>query len=277
MNGYLATSLIVTGSTVESVDRVWADHKLDDGQLREQRIQEKFFSGCAGALGADWFQLVADVRGALRRPPHWVVVRPEADRPTPALLVALGVATGVLSDPYRASWSRVLQEIPHRSEWSPDLEWHTDSTGWRRPSDVTAVMCLRAAAAGGATDLLSLATILETPGLEREVLRTLASARFGWPLHAELGGGCQHDVIVTSDRIRFMRTALLTAAGDGLRQAVRKFADAIDALSPDYSAALNPGDTLLFDNTRCLHRRGQLEDLHCRRLLLRTKIFWQLS
>ncbi|NIJ10496.1 hypothetical protein FHU38_000840 [Saccharomonospora amisosensis] len=274
MTGDQSNTLVISAEAVEAIEKIWTDQRIDDAQLREPDIQEGLRQRWATHLGTTWSELVKNIRGTIRAQ-LWVVVRSPIGRPSPALLAALGTAVGWLADPYRASWSRVLQEIPHKPEWTPDLEWHTDSTGWPQPNDVTALTCLKPAVTGGATDLLTLDTVQRT-AIDEATLTTLAGADFAWPLDAELGGGHASDVIITPQRIRFMRAALLNATDDRIRESARRFADLIDRLAPDQSAVLDPGDSLLFDNARCLHRRGELSDPDRRRLLLRTKIFWQL-
>ncbi|MGL5823721.1 MAG: TauD/TfdA family dioxygenase [Nocardioides sp.] len=217
--------------------------------------------------------------GDIRRAVHahaWVVIRSPLGRASPVLLAALGSAVGYLVDPYRASWSRVLQEIPHNAGWTPDLEWHTDSTGWPQPNNVTALTCIRAAVAGGATELLTLDTV-QRAGVDRVTLAALTGAVFMWPLDVALGGGYARDVVITPQRIRFMRGVLLNAGDEGIKASARRFAEVIDHLTPDCSVALAPGDALLFDNARCLHRRGELADPDLQRLLLRAKIVWRFK
>ncbi|MBV9845825.1 MAG: TauD/TfdA family dioxygenase [Kutzneria sp.] len=267
-----STTLVISAEAVEAIEKIWTDQRIDDAQLREPKAQDALRQRWANHLGITWSELVDNVHSTLCAQ-LWVIVHSPIGRPSPALLAALGTAVGRLTDPYRASWSRVLQEIPHKSKWTPDLEWHTDSTGWPQPNDVTALTCLKAAAIGGATDLLTLNTV-QRAGVDEATLTTLVGTVFAWPLDAELGGGHTSDVIVTPGRIRFMRAALLNARDGRIRDSARQFADVIDQLAPDYSAALDPGDTLLFNNTRCLHRRGELFDPDRQRLLLRTKIFW---
>ncbi|MGH3568734.1 MAG: hypothetical protein ACRDRH_22450 [Pseudonocardia sp.] len=268
-----STTITIPAEGVETIEKIWTDQRIDDAQLREPETQDALRQQWANDLGTTWSELVDKIRSTMLAQ-LWVVVRSPIGRPSPALLAALGIAVGWLADPYRASWSRVLQEIPHKPKWTPDLEWHTDSTGWLQPNDVTALTCLKPATIGGATDILTLDTVQRT-AIDEVGLTTLAGAGFAWPLDAELGGGRTCDVIITPQRIRFMRAALLNATDKHIRESARRFADLIDRLAPDYSSALDPGDSLLFDNTRCLHRRGELTDPDRRRLLLRTKIFWR--
>lgn len=269
-----AAVLLVPGDTDEAIEKVWYDLQIEDAHLRSPAVQTDLLRRWTSSLGSTWIQMVRKVRHALRQH-RWVVVRSQSGRASPAILAALAMTVGWLSDPYRTSWSRVLQEIPHKPEWTPDLQWHTDSTGWPKPNDVTALACMRPATSGGATDLLSLTAALKAEGLERETIAALSSASFAWPLDAALGGGYELDAIMTPHRIRFMRASLHGATDQRIRVAASRLAEAIDRVPPSISVVLGPGDTLLFDNTSCLHRRGDLVDPDRRRVLLRTKVFWR--
>lgn len=268
-----------SAEVVLRIERIWSELRLDDDRLRDHQVQAELRDACTEQLGQEWAQLCSALRVALVDGPHWAVIRSVVERPSPALLAALAVAIGHMSDPHRSNGARVLQEIPHKPVWTDDLEWHTDGTGWQRPNDVTVLMCLRSAPSGGATDLLSLDTARAACAAraEQAAIETMAAARFAWPVEEDLGGGKELDWIITPDRIRFFRRALLATTDETLREAVRAFCATIDDLPPDASVLLEPGDVMLFDNNRCIHRRGVIDDPRRERLLLRTRINYPVT
>jgi Taurine catabolism dioxygenase TauD, TfdA family len=268
-------SLTVHGEFARSIAEIWCEEKFDDSVIHDRGSQAALVSCCVRQLGEAWTRLTSDLRAILSRPPYWAILRLSHQGSAPALLAAIGASLGTLCDPYNKSWSKILQEIGAKKSWTPDLEWHTDSTGWPLPNVFTALSCIRHAPVGGATDLLSLATARAALIHERpDAVRVLEAARFAWPLDADLDGDLDavDDLILAADRVRFMRGALLQADDAKLRAAVQWTTSVIDSLPPDASVLLRPGDLLVFDNQRTLHRRGEVADPEFRRLLVRVKI-----
>lgn len=268
-----AWSLDLASGLADHIHAVWLEQEISDSRLHDPAVQDAFGRGCAAQLGPTWAHLAKSLTSLLARPPYWAVLRLPGYRPAPSLLAAAGIILGTLSDPYQASWSRVLQEIATKETWTPDLEWHTDSTGWPQPNTFTMLSCVRPAPSGGATDLLALDTVRSAlADGAAGALRVLESTRFQWPLDPDLGASSALDLVLSDQRVRFMRAALLNSADCRVRAAVQDMISLVDDLPPDASVLLEPGDLLVFDNRRAFHRRGSITDPERRRLLLRAKV-----
>jgi len=260
----------------DAVAAVWRARALDDRGLQEPGAQDGFRRALAADLGRAYTDWTDAVRAALAAPPHAVVVRDRGPGRAAALLAALAVALGEMMNPYRdlVPGSPVLQEIVPKGPSSPDRVWlwHTDSANWPEPNDLSALACLRAAPVGGATQVLSLATLRAHPAWRADLLAPLWEAEVEWPVDSFLGGGTFRARAITADRLRFRRELLAGRGSGAFQRAVDGFAAASDAAAPDVSALLRPGDVLVFDNRRAMHRAGPVRDPQRRRRLLRTKI-----
>lgn len=263
-------------SAVAAVCDVWTGQGWDDEALQQPGAQERYRDECARAAGPGWTEFQDSVRKALGAWPYAVVVRGAGADPPHALLAGLAVGLGEMMNPYRSRvpGSPVLQAITPKGPESPDKVWcwHTDSANWVHPNDITAIACLRQAPSGGATEVLSLATVRSSPGYDEAALAPLRRPDVVWPIDSYLGGGRFTDAAIKPDGLRFRRELLTRGGQRDVAEAADRFATLTDACPPDVVALLRPGDVVLFDNRRVMHRAGASVDPDRTRLILRTKI-----
>lgn len=269
------TDIHVNAAFCAAVSEVWRKLAPNDQEAQRPGTQDTFRATLERDLAADWRALVEQLRGGLATAPYRVVVRGHGAGHARALLAATAVGIGAMTNPYRdlVAGSPLIQQIVAKGPQSPDQvwKWHTDSANWPVPNDFSALACVRAAPAGGATDLLSLDSMRASPEWDDELLAPLWTYGSTWPTDSFLGGGTFVDRCIGPHRLRYRRE-LMTGGPAPYRRAVAEFARLADAVGPDDSALLRPGDLVVFDNARTMHRSGPAEDPGRRRLLLRTKI-----
>jgi Taurine catabolism dioxygenase TauD, TfdA family len=225
----------------------------------------------AAVIGAHWRKLIGDVTGSINGDAAAFVLRQSGHcRPGP-FLAAVACSLGTACDPYMKDWSRIIQPIGTKNGWSPDLDWHTDSSSWRISNSYTLLACERAAPRGGSTEMLSWRTVQsqlsDHPDLEFFVFNSPVAFR----LEDDLGGGLLHRPIYSAGSARFMRGVITVLYQDGAA-ALRSFCELLDSLPPDACALLEPGDLVVFNNFQNLHRRGWVDDPDRVRMLLRIKV-----
>jgi hypothetical protein len=254
----------------------------DEELVHTKPVQSSLRRALADELGGEWAVCIEQVRSALAVSPYAVVVRGGDATRARDVLAAFAVGFGTMTNPYHGLVPGLgaLQEVVAKGASSPDRVWlwHTDSCNWPSPNDYSAFACLSAAPEGGATETLSLDTLRKAAGWDDGVLCPLWEAEFPWPIEAILGGGTSATPPITAGRLRFRRELMTAAAArwdddEPFRAAVRRFAELCDAAAPDSAAVLAPGDLLIFDNRRVLHRSGPVTDPGGVRRLLRTKIY----
>jgi hypothetical protein len=265
---------------------LWRELGLDDATLHDEDAQRGLRDALADRAGEEWRRACARVRRLLDTPPHVALVR-AAGPPSPPVLAALSVCLGRLEDPYRRSWSRVMQEIVVDPGSDDALAWHVDSPGWPRTNDLTCLLCVTPAAAGGRTEILPWTAIARELRSAAELRAKLAARKIPWVLDEALGSRVVHQPVIGPEGLRFMRGSLERAAAAHPRDApwitslCRRFAEVAERARPYLSHRLEEGEILVFDNHRCLHRRGPVHTAEgagegagesADRLLIRTRI-----
>lgn len=253
---------------------------LDDARLHERAAQLAWRRLVAERLGDEWAELVHLLRRSLDRPPHAALVRSEDGVPSEALLTALAVSLGIMADPYRKQWSRILQWIRPREDGSiTDARWHTDSPGWPRPNDITCLLCVKPAATGGATEILPWPAMFRALSTRADLLPRMVTYHMPWVLDPALGGGQVYEPIITETGVRYMREAFgrVASAHPGQAATVEELygsaRELLDPVTDFHSIQLDAGEVLVFDNRRCLHRRGPLDPESGQdRLLVRVRL-----
>jgi alpha-ketoglutarate-dependent taurine dioxygenase len=274
------TRVIVPGKQVRLIQVLAESIDLGDESLHDRATQLAWRRLVSDRLGAAWAEPLARLQNSLDHSPYAVLVRPENSVRSEALLVALAASLGIMADPYRAAWSRVLQQIRKRDDRSAtDVRWHTDSPGWVRPNNITCLLCVSPAAAGGNTELLPWPSVCRALRAAPGLLDRLATCQVPWVLDSALGCAEVREPVLTETGIRYMREAFERAAGahpdqaatvNGLYSSTREL---LDAATDFHSLRLAAGDVLIFDNRRCLHRRGPLDDeAGQERILVRVRL-----
>jgi len=269
------TELTAPAKIVATASAVWSALTAEAADMHRAQDRGDYLAAVADRLGTAWRSFADDFTGRLGQHPYSVIVRANGAANARPLLAALALCTGDLVNPY---WGRVpvdfMQEIVSKGRRSPDLVWlwHTDSANWPAPNDYSALACVRAAPAGGATETLSLDTMRACGRWQDGDLRALWESDFGWEIDRFLGGGTVDTPPISGSRLRFRREIMRGGGAPAFHRATEAFARLADSLPPDVSALLRPGDVLVFDNRKVMHRSGSVEDPQHERLLLRAKI-----
>ncbi|MEU6034137.1 TauD/TfdA family dioxygenase [Actinomadura sp. NPDC047616] len=264
--------------TAARVTSLWRELGLDDATLHDEDVQRGLRDVLADRAGEEWRRVCARVRRLLDTPPHLALVS-VAGPPSPPVLAALSVCLGRLEDPYRRSWSRLMQEIVFDSGFDDNIAWHVDSPGWPRTNELTGLLCVTPAGTGGRTEILPWTAIARELESAPELRAELATRKIPWVLDEALGSQVVHQPVIGAEGIRFMRSSLERAATAHPRDAhwitslCRLFTEVADRARPYLSHRLEQGEILVFDNRRCLHRRGPVRAGDgADRLLIRTRI-----
>lgn len=259
-----------------SVAGLWDSLQVNEDDLHSDNFQDSFRSEVIECIGDAWAELLRAIRAELASAPYTVVIRGAEVDMADKILSTLAACIGRMTNPYRGivPGMSLLQEIFAKGPASPDRVWlwHTDSANWQRPNDYSAFACVRAAPVGGATETLCLDTVSRSARVANVSLARLADDSFPWPVERVLGGGVVYEPVISSERLRFRRELLLSSAESSYWDVVSEFAELIDGMSPDATSLLKPGDMLIFDNRKVMHRSGPVTDPQGNRLLLRTKI-----
>jgi hypothetical protein len=276
--GTSVPTLTYSADIVDAVERTWSSEGLSDETLGCVIHQERWRHAMREAVGSTWSRIQSFFAEALDRAPHIALFAPQVRDVAPVrpLLGALAVALGQPEDPYRASWSRVLQDVPSRAGPDSDSRWHVDSPGWRETNDITCLLCFRSARHGGETQFLTwqalLAALREQPGL----FEAACNLQVPWLLDQGLGGGVVYSAVLSSSGLRYMAESLTRAAESCptdhvLSKTCAALISLVDPLEPTLSIRLEPGEILVFDNKRVLHRRGPMVGGETR-LLVRSRL-----
>jgi alpha-ketoglutarate-dependent taurine dioxygenase len=238
----------------------------------------------AGGTAVD--KLESALKLAVERDPHAAVVRGLAPDESCCLLVglswSLGVCLGTTGEPHHHPVRGVEAASESRASSALRLQevLHTDGTNWPTPNDFTLLHCIRADGGGGGRSRILSAKALVSAveaQLGPAALRAAREMRVPWAVAAELGGGvCWRAPL--GGGVRWLRYTIDVGA-ELVRQRqareVLRLVDALDGVIAETTPAefaLEPGDTLVIDNRRCLHGRSSIESRKSERLLLRTKV-----
>jgi alpha-ketoglutarate-dependent taurine dioxygenase len=238
----------------------------------------------AGGAAVD--KLERALRRALERDPHAAVVRGLPPDESCCLLVglswSLGVCLGTTGEPHHHAVRRVQPASESRASSALRLQeaLHTDGTNWPMPNDFTLLHCIRADGGGGGRSRVLSATALACAveaQLGSAVLNVARELPLPWAVAAELGGGV-HWRAPLGEGVRWLRYTIDMGAELVSERPVHDVLRLVDALegvideTTPAEFALEPGDTLVIDNRRCLHGRSPIESRKSERLLLRTKV-----
>lgn len=182
----------------------------------------------------------------------------------------LGMAPETVHDDIGGSVSHVVSGIGHRH----DQDWHTDSTTWVLPNRYTLLGCLTA------QDPLNMPTgVLPVRALDdallgdQEAVAALRAEALPWRINfpdlPQLWGAVLDPAVP-----RWVQPAvepLYNCMSPSLSRGVRSLKTALAGAVPWYEPATIPGQLLLFDNHRVLHR-GPVLERSCGRELIRIKI-----
>lgn len=241
------------------------DALIDDAADRAARV-------AATSVAADGGDPPEAVRTAIERD-GYVIVRSSgsvAEDVIPVIVSYLGTPL----NPYSSVGVPTAQPVVSKGSSSPDQvwHWHTDSASWRRPNDYSVLYCVNPAERGGATDVLDFRAVLASGALSSEAVAVLSSYDVDWPIERSLGGGQWSQPVLGDERLRYRRELTTDVGRPALRAAIDELTRVIDECRPSVQALLEPGDALVFDNRRVLHRAGPCVDPERRRLLLRVKV-----
>lgn len=221
-------------------------------------------------------RLVEVITDALRRPPHFVVLRgiaPTEDRRLTvhiARLIANKAPVKPGSTPenrQRISFTKVHVD-PEKSKGNggstsysrthKPLELHTDSSYKREPHELVAFQMVKADPGGGATLMLPVETILRA--LDPDVVQTLARPVYDFgkgplPILWQTQSGAIH--------IRYYRTQIMEGGGVVDDKALAAM-DALDRTIEDeqlhHRFRISSGETLYMHNTKVLHGRTGFQE-----------------
>ena len=264
--------------------------EVDEPKLTNPAYQEAILAEVLEAAGAAFDDLVQEAAKQIAEPPWFLIIRGlPVSRATP-LLVAVSATLGLLVEPYRQPWSRVVRHIvPSRDrtvEGRVLNEFlHTDGTDWIRPNDYTCLFCVRPDQSGdGESLLLDIATLLDEMAAAPAagVVHRIASQAVPWRIAEELGGGIhwEYPIDLSGPHIRWLRHAVMLSEEEGLASLPADIADDLLAFEQAVGNCrgvarmrLQAGDLLLLDNGRSLHARTEIRDpAGSTRELLRTKV-----
>ncbi|NLU77770.1 TauD/TfdA family dioxygenase [Micromonospora sp. HNM0581] len=270
--------------------RALASIEIDDKALAEPAYQDAIVASVREAAGNAFDDLVEEVAKRLADPPWFTIVRGlPASRATP-LLVAVSATLGLLVEPYRQPWSRVVRHIvPSRDRAVAGQVLneflHTDGTDWPQPNDYTCLFCVRPdQSQDGESRLLDVATLLEeaTAGPNGRVVKRLAAQALPWRIADELGGGIHWEpaINLATLHIRWLRYTAALSHAEGLAPLPASCLDdmvAFEQLVENCKGVvrihLQAGDLMLIDNGRCLHARTPIRNpAASTRELRRTKV-----
>jgi Taurine catabolism dioxygenase TauD, TfdA family len=264
---------------VASIELAWERLGLSDAMLHDEHVQNSLREALRQEAGEGWKAVEATVRDRLDTAPHAAVVIAQDRATSPAVLAALAVSLGNLADPYRQSWSRVIQEVRPRAGAEDSALWHVDSPGWRVTNALTCLLCVKPTPGEGATEILPWASLARGLAKDPALAGELRSRNVPWVLDEALGGGVIPEPIVSPARLRYMRTALVKSAAGHPQDAPwieavnLRLERVLELANPYFSHRLDVGEILIFDNWRSLHRRGPIRrPVGSGRLLLRARI-----
>ncbi len=277
------------------LDRALAAIEIDDEALADADYQDRIVASVREAASGAFDDLVEEVAKRLADAPWFLIVRGlPVSRATP-LLVAVSATLGLLVEPYRQPWSRVVRHIvPSRDRAVGGRVLneflHTDGTDWPQPNDYTCLFCVRPdQSQDGESRLLDVATLLEeaTTGPNGAVVERLASQALPWRIADELGGGVHWKPAINTvtPHIRWLRYTAALSHDEGLASLpdsclddMTAFERLVENCGGIARTRLQAGDLMLIDNGRCLHARTPIRNpAASTRELRRTKVMRKVA
>jgi hypothetical protein len=242
------------------------------------------------AAGDPFEDLLEEAFRRLSEPP-WVLIIGglPVEYATP-VLVAVSAASGILMEPCRQRWSRVVRHLVPSQDRMVDGQvlnelLHTDGTDWVQPNDLTCLFCVRPDQHGdGESRLLDVETLLDEASAmpDAAVFERLACRDSPWSVADELGGGIHWEPVLdaSAPSIRWLRYTVASSREAGTsplpeehERDLLAFERFVEGSRGVARARLREGDLLLIDNRRSLHSRTRIRfPRQSRRELLRTKV-----
>jgi hypothetical protein len=228
--------------------------------------------------------LILQASHRIHRPPWVAVIQglPLEDPAGTLMVVSEGLGT-----PLKPPGGRDVQTLSPAHDAAPDDVplnecMHTDGTDQVHPNDYT---CLFAIAAdqhgGGRSQVLDVQTVLKA-GPIQPLRDQLFAVALPWAIGNQAGGGVLESPVLVGPEdpaIRWMSYTVRRSETLGYRLTeaqsllVDEFDAALRSLPPTIDCLLAPGDLLILNNRRCLHRRTPVNRAGTsRRLMLRTKL-----
>ena len=194
------------GGLLGGFDLAEPDHALLDESFRAGLVRR------TDAISTEFAELAEEIRARMRRPPFFTVVRGLTFDHADVLLRVLAVHLGRPVQPYPNPGFRVVRELrpgeaSRSPRWGVLTEWlHTDSSNWRRPNDITMMLCRRPDQNGDGDSLVlpaddAAATIQQALG--EEALRRLYAEPLDWPIADDLGGGAVRQPVFGAHGVRW--------------------------------------------------------------------------
>lgn len=259
------------------IEAAWAGAEMARSRMGDLLGQESFRAALTQQIGAPWVHFLSQLGRSLDVFPHALIIRSTCGTPSLAAVSAVIVGLGRPAASKATGFSDIFQEIRVREINSPDSRWHTDSANWRRPNDLTVLLCLRTTDQPAPTQLLPARQIFsELPDAHRAGLE---STPVPWVLDGTDTNEVVEAPILEAGQVRFLRESIEQATtrvgGRRARELARLsalFAAHVDTLDQPYSAILDEGDILVFDNRQVMHRRGPTSPRDRNRIMLRAKV-----
>jgi len=265
--------------------------EVDERELTNPAYQEVILAEVQETAGAAFDDLAQDAGKRIAEPPWFLIIRGLPVSQATPILVAVSATLGLLVEPYRQPWSRVVRHIVPSRDRTVDGRvlnefLHTDGTDWIQPNDYTCLFCVRPdQSRDGESLLLDVATLLDEMAAAPAagVAHRLASQAVPWRIAGELGGGVHWESPIDPavPHIRWLRYTVALSEEEGLASLLPAdiandllaFEQAVGNCHGVARMRLQAGDLLLIDNGRSLHARTAIRDpAVSTRELLRTKV-----
>ena len=261
---------------------------VDNSDLYDVGCQHSIYSKIRLASPHNYDFLISRVLCSLSKKPYYVHISGIDSDTLEYFLLSLSYALGDVMEPYKKAWSQLIQPITPGNDIifrgkSLVESFHSDSTDWNAPNDITLLACKKAN-----NGLLEGTKILDIDTIESDLIHYLTRAELKiirtkylpWPIAKELGGNCIYKPILDRSYIRWSLHLLCQGVveyGYYISPSTLKILNKLDyilnnrLLSEEVS--MQDGDILILSNKRCLHARVHIEDkIKSSRLLLRTKV-----
>jgi hypothetical protein len=257
----------------------------EDKALYDLSVQQGVLRTLREVAGGAFDDLTHEILRCLDVPPHVAYVTGLRYDTNNLLFVGLSGAFGDVVDPYDQSWSRLVRYIRPSTDRAVDgrgilnESLHTDGTDWRRPNDLTCLLCVQPDQnGGGRSRLLDIehvtAGVRATLGVS--ALAALETRAVPWRVADELGGGTVEAPVLGRRGMRWLRYTIAQELPGEVRKAVDGLERMLEDSAEVMEFVMEAGALQIVDNTRCLHARTSIpEPAASSRLVLRTKVFYR--